>query len=284
MKIRIVCSGGGLITWRDHWERKALVREFRKRGHVISDDIADVEILLYGSNNKKAMVEASPNRRKFCWVISHPDRALQQRWDRFEYVWIRSKYLADMFDIPNKAVILGGTMHKFKPRKGEPTRDIVMLGNWKPPRPEVITMLVENGYKLGLAGDLEHYVPDYVLKQTEFLGPWLPNEKIIDFYNTGKLYLRVCAQDMRQHGMIAQATLEVILNSETLLLHETNPGLIEVAQSIPTYDDFRKDLLPLIDKYLKMSQEERDTLVAVCREEASDRTSFNVVTEMEKFI
>lgn len=284
--IRITASGGNNRAWRDYWEREALARAFTELGYNVigrKEWMPDIDILLFGHDSEKRFIEAGYAKKRFCWFISHPGRALKLDWSGWTYLWGCNTPFTDKLPGENKATILEGTMHKFKPRTEDPVYDVVMLGNGDEHRPQVIKHLIDHGFNLGLAGGLDGHVPPEYLEKAGFYQSWIENNTIIDFYNKGKVYVRIDMVGMRMNGMISQNPVEVIVNSETLMLHETNDGLSEISPSVPTFEYWDIDLIPQIEKYLGWSQEERDALATKCRREAEHLTSMRTAKEMEKY-
>lgn len=265
----------------DYWVMKELQKEFKKRGYEIVKENADLDFYLFGYY---AFADNMTAPRRMCWVYSHPNSVKQKKWKEFSKQFEHIFVLSNTFKVDNSSVLLGASSKEFVPRTEEPEYDIMFVGNpGKPERVKLMNYLVSlDKYKICMAGGSWK---GKIINETDKLthaARYIPNEKLGEFFNKGKLSFYSAHEDMRREGFVAVRILDIFRSSENLCISDDNHGLKDIFRFIPTYKDMM-ELEERIDIFLQFS-EARKMVALECREDVQQWTFEKTVTEIERWI
>lgn len=270
--------------WRDYWEAMSLALAFRRLGIDIIEDYsedADIDFMIYGR-----MRDDLTAPRRFAWINGQGDMACNEDWSQFDHVWIRSRPYAGIFReaCPQSSVLLGSpTNIRFASRTEEPIYDITYLGGESAERIDLLNMLIDKGYKIGVGGGLVNYLPKGKFGNE---GHFVENNRLGEFFNKGKLFLYTISHYKdTANGFISSTPLDCAATSEALILHEAGPGVKDVFSRILQFDfTVLSDLEEKIDYGLSIyDSEEFRARVRTSRKEAMAVSNDVVAAEMREF-
>jgi len=243
--------------WGDYWAREHLHEAFGKRGWDISQDKADVSLLLRGS---ECFLSESPT--KAIWIYSHPHASEHKKFlEEFNYVYTLSHKHARILEQirPDVKVLLPATAKTYKKSDSlEKPYDIVIVGNSAKSRRVAIVkkLIATNKYKIGVVGSFwENHID-----QKYIIASYWENDKYSELFNQATLTIYTHADDMRDMDFVAIRVLDIIACSDCMIICDKNEGLEALGLGdIPQFANF-EELESLADYYLSHPEERKEKM------------------------
>jgi len=220
------------VHYRDGWADPAVGR-------------SDVVIDLLGL---AAPAEVA-GRHRILWLISHPERADDDKLARYDLVYVASDAFADILrdrlDVPVRPLHQATDVARFAPSAGAPSRDLIFVANWRPGR-HVLEDLLPGDRDLLVFG--RGWTPDR-LDPRYLGGEHIPNVELGGWYGSSAIVLNDHWASMRREGFISNRIYDAAATG-ALVISDDVVGLDgEFDGGVVGYRD-RDHLRQVIDQYL----------------------------------
>lgn len=256
------------MPWRDARIKDCLCRTLSGVGHQLVCEGADIDIWIWGWTARAV----DPEARHVFWAIGHPDM-LQKNLPHLRRLNARncsaSKSFAEFLDSAGLASGWLPCPAPISPKiPYEPTHQVAFVGNSDQAKKRPCLVPVFKKFKSLVYGPWQDLATAGLIPWNQMHEPW--NRALVVPYSHHR--------DMAVRVFVADAALDVIVNSEALLLSDKNEGRNHLGIPVPQWGS-PKDLLDLVEYYCN-NETERLLTAERCRTAASAMRSWAETTEV----
>lgn len=237
--------------WRDYWVKTRLGDALHDAGAQVVFGEADLDIWLWGWN-PHVVPEDSHN---VLWLISHPELLIAHGpiiRRAFQKVFCSSALFMDKLrEIDMKAeLLICPPPRRVLCATPDPVYELTFVGNADPRKNRPALVPVLRNHKSMVYGKGW----GVLLKEKQWGGNYVAFQKLHEVWGNSAIVPYSHHIDMRQHGFVADSALDVIVNSEALLISDKNPGWEALGLPVPEWES-TEDLERLVTQFLAEPKE-----------------------------
>lgn len=255
----------------DHWVWLATNQAIERLGHntldPFSTTLPDIQLSFLGMSPKYDI--PAKGMFKAAWLYAKPefdfnDRNLKVYNQLYTLSTIHQQAFEKCTGLKTK-VLRVATNKIHKPATKAYQYDIAYMATGVEYRAQVVRALAEAGYRVAVVGSkwtkdaarakiranlclVEH-------PNIDIIGEFWPNEEFSDFFNLAPLSIYPMQDAYVENGIVSIRILDVYASSDCLCLVRNNPGLEETFGVLPPTYTSLKDLIELVEFYLKNPEE-----------------------------